>query len=101
MRKTQSILFSILILPGLFYGQDKNKITSDVVVRSYPATKIIPDSIYNYKLVAGKKVEVLLLNTREMDLSTNNYRQVFRKTPGIFVSEHDASGLQTSISTRG
>lgn len=101
MENTYKILILILVFPAIIYSQDKNKITSDVVVRTYPSTKIIPDSLYNYKLVAGKKVEVLILNTREMDLSTNNYRQVFRKTPGIFVSEHDASGLQTSISTRG
>lgn len=99
----QSLFISLLILfsHAYFYSQDKTRITSDVVVRTYPATKFTPDSIYNLRIVAGKKVEVLLLNTRDMDLSTNNYRQVFRKTPGIFVSEHDASGLQTSISTRG
>ena len=98
-----SIFISLLILfsQAYTYSQDKTRITSDVVVRTYPATKLTPDSIYNLRIVAGKKVEVLLLNTRDMDLSTNNYRQVFRKTPGIFVSEHDASGLQTSISTRG
>lgn len=98
-----SIFISLLILFSQVYtySQDKTRMTSDVVVRTYPATKLTPDSIYNLRIVAGKKVEVLLLNTRDMDLSTNNYRQVFRKTPGIFVSEHDASGLQTSISTRG
>lgn len=94
-----SFLFSIQLL----YAQDSliNTITTDVVVRNYPLNKIFPDSIYGMNIVAGKKMEVLFLNVRDMDLSTNNYRQVFRKTPGIFVSDHDASGLQTSISTRG
>ena len=94
-----SFLFSIQLL----YAQDSliNTITTDVIVRNYPLIKIFPDSIYGMNIVAGKKMEVLFLNVRDMDLSTNNYRQVFRKTPGIFVSDHDASGLQTSISTRG
>ena len=101
MRLIVRSLFLILAIIHTTFGQDKNKITADVLVRTYPLNKIIPDSIYGMRIVAGKKMEVILLNGREMDLSTNNYRQVFRKTPGIFVSEHDASGLQTSISTRG
>jgi Fe(3+) dicitrate transport protein len=101
MRLIIRSLFLILAAIHTTFGQDNNKITADVLVRTYPLNKITPDSIYGMRIVAGKKMEVVLLNGREMDLSTNNYRQVFRKTPGIFVSDHDASGLQTSISTRG
>jgi Fe(3+) dicitrate transport protein len=52
-------------------------------------------------ILSGKKMEVVLLSQRNVDASSNAYRQAFRKSPGIFVSEHDPSGLQTSISTRG
>ncbi|MEY3048802.1 MAG: hypothetical protein RL365_840 [Bacteroidota bacterium] len=101
MRLIIGSFFLFLVANHTTFGQDNNKITADVLVRTYPLNKITPDSIYGMRIVAGKKMEVILLNGREMDLSTNNYRQVFRKTPGIFVSDHDASSLQTSISTRG
>jgi len=74
---------------------------SDVVVRTYQIVKQLPDSIYLMKIVSGKKMESISLNSQQLDLSTNNYRQLFKRTPGMYVSEHDASGLQTSISTRG
>lgn len=95
-----SILF-ILSITATAVGQDGQLHPSEVVVKSYQQTKWIPDSIFNLRIVAGKKMEVVSLNSKDADLSTNNYRQALRKTPGIFVSEHDASGLQTSISTRG
>ncbi len=75
---------------------------SDVLIRAYSMENFsISDSIYQFRIVAGKKVEVVTLNNMSNDLSTNNYRQIFKRTPGIYVSEHDASGLQTSISSRG
>lgn len=95
-----SILF-LLYLTATAVGQDGQLQTSEVVVKNYQQSKWIPDSLYNMRIVAGKKIEVVLLNSKDVDLSTNNYRQALRKTPGIYVSEHDASGLQTSISTRG
>ena len=100
------ILFSIAIL-GLstpLFSQDsilKISTQSDVLVRTYQIMKQLPDSTYNMKIVSGKKMEIISLNALQLDLSTNNYRQLFKRTPGIYVSEHDASGLQTSISTRG
>ena len=97
-------LLSIILLFQFFnfiVAQDRNQISAEILVRTYVNSKILPDSIVNMKITSGKKVEFITLNTKELDLSTNNYRQAFRKTPGIFVSDHDASGLQTSISTRG
>ncbi|MFM1915560.1 MAG: hypothetical protein RLZZ531_1229 [Bacteroidota bacterium] len=100
------ILFSIAIL-GLstpLFSQDsilKISTQSDILVRTYQIMKQLPDSTYNMKIVSGKKMEIISLNALQLDLSTNNYRQLFKRTPGIYVSEHDASGLQTSISTRG
>jgi len=101
MRLHHTFLFLVLLIARVFVAQDKFKTSSDVLVRLYLNNKVLPDSIHNFRIVAGKKVELLTLSTREADLSTNNYRQVFRKTPGIFVSDHDPTGLQTSISTRG
>lgn len=99
-------LFSFLIISMSFFvfSQDsllKISTQNDVLVRTYQNFKQTPDSIYQLKIVSGKKMEIISLNTQQLDLSTNNYRQLFKRTPGIYVSEHDASGLQTSISSRG
>lgn len=94
-------ILALLFATPTVFAQNAELQTSEIIVRSYLQTKIMPDSIYNMRIVAGKKFEVISLTSKDVDLSTNNYRQAFRKTPGIFVSEHDASGLQTSISTRG
>ena len=91
-------LLSLMITP---FAQDSARQTADVIIRTYYQSKILPDSIYQMNIVSGKKMEVVLLSQRNVDASSNAYRQAFRKSPGIFVSEHDPSGLQTSISTRG
>ncbi len=94
----------IVSLTTFVFSQDsilKISTQSDVVVRTYQIVKQLPDSIYQMKIVSGKKMEIISLNAQQLDLSTNNYRQLFKRTPGIYVSEHDASGLQASISTRG
>ncbi|MEY3585506.1 MAG: hypothetical protein RLZZ243_570, partial [Bacteroidota bacterium] len=97
-------LFVLVVLSSRLFAQDsilKISTQSDVVVRTYQIVKQLPDSIYLMKIVSGKKMESISLNSQQLDLSTNNYRQLFKRTPGMYVSEHDASGLQTSISTRG
>ena len=101
MKRILLVVLLLVLVVGKAVGQDGQRQTSEVIVRTYVQSKTMPDSIYNMRIVAGKKFEVVSLTSKDIDLSTNNYRQAFRKTPGIFVSEHDASGLQTSISTRG
>jgi Fe(3+) dicitrate transport protein len=97
-------LLVLVCLSTQLFSQDstlKTSTQSDVVVRTYQIAKQLPDSIYLMKIVSGKKMESISLNSQQLDLSTNNYRQLFKRTPGLYVSEHDASGLQTSISARG
>jgi Fe(3+) dicitrate transport protein len=53
------------------------------------------------RINAGKKNEVINLNALNADLSSNNYRQIMAKVPGVSIWESDGSGIQTSISTRG
>ncbi len=99
-----TFLLVLVFLSTQLFSQDstlKISTQSDVVVRTYQIAKQLPDSIYLMKIVSGKKMESISLNAQQLDLSTNNYRQLFKRTPGLYVSEHDASGLQTSISTRG
>ena len=57
--------------------------------------------IQGTNLYSGKKNEVIHLNQLDADLSSNNYRQIMAKVPGVSIWESDGSGIQTSVSTRG
>lgn len=57
--------------------------------------------IQGTNIYSGKKTEVIHLNQLDADLSTNNYRQIMAKVPGVTIWESDGSGIQTSVSTRG
>jgi Fe(3+) dicitrate transport protein len=57
--------------------------------------------IQGTNIYAGKKSEIIHLNQLDADLSTNNYRQLMAKVPGVSIWESDGSGIQTSIATRG
>jgi Fe(3+) dicitrate transport protein len=50
---------------------------------------------------AGKKMEVVSMNSLDANLATNNSRQIFAKVPGTHIWESDASGIQVSVATRG
>jgi len=53
------------------------------------------------RINSGKKNEVINLLQTNADLSSNNYRQIMAKVPGVSIWENDGSGIQTSIATRG
>ena len=57
--------------------------------------------IQGTNIYAGKKSEVIQMNQLDADLSSNNYRQIMAKVPGVSIWESDGSGIQTSIATRG
>jgi len=50
---------------------------------------------------AGKKMEVVPMNSLDANLATNNARQVFAKVPGTHIWENDASGIQVNVASRG
>jgi len=50
---------------------------------------------------AGKKMEMVPMNSLDANLAANNARQVFAKVPGTHVWESDASGIQVSVASRG
>ncbi|MFM7666864.1 MAG: TonB-dependent receptor family protein [Bacteroidota bacterium] len=53
------------------------------------------------RINSGKKNEVINLLQSSADLSSNNYRQILAKVPGVSIWENDGPGIQTSIATRG
>lgn len=76
---------------------------SEIVVRDKAASMSImklknveADAIY-----AGKKSEVVLLSEMNVNLATNNARQIFSKVAGLNIFENDGAGLQLGIGGRG
>lgn len=78
------------------------KILRAVVVNSYLSTKKqnLPDVVGTY-LYTGKKTELISLSNIDADISMKSARQVFAKSPGIFVYDMDGGGNQVNIASRG
>ena len=57
--------------------------------------------VNEYTITAGKKNEVILLDNLQANLTMNNSRQIFSRTPGISVWESDGSGIQLGVASRG
>jgi len=101
---------AILLFFAAFYNlshsqitnpRDTSKFMNEVLIKY-----IFPDItrmnvIDEMRIMSGKKNEVVLFQSLNADLSTNNYRQIMAKVPGVSIWESDGSGIQTSVSTRG
>jgi len=71
-----------------------------IAARGLPARDSLPD-VGPTAIYAGKKTEVVSLNALDVNLITNNSRQVFSKTPGVMVWESEGSGMQVGVAVRG
>lgn len=58
-------------------------------------------AIDGVRIYGGKKSAFITPEKLNIDLSSNNSRQLFGRVPGIMVWESDGSGIQTGIATRG
>jgi Fe(3+) dicitrate transport protein len=58
-------------------------------------------AIDGVRIYGGKKTSFVSPEKLNIDLSSNNSRQLFGRIPGIMVWESDGSGIQTGIATRG
>jgi Fe(3+) dicitrate transport protein len=58
-------------------------------------------AIDGVRIYGGKKTAFVTPEKLNIDLSSNNSRQLFGRIPGIMVWESDGSGIQTGIATRG
>nr|WP_295932394.1 TonB-dependent receptor [uncultured Dyadobacter sp.] len=63
-------------------------------------TERLPD-VHNTYITAGKKSEVIQIDGVNGNIAEKTGRQIFAKTPGVFVYDMDGSGNQINISTRG
>lgn len=59
-------------------------------------TQTVGTTIY-----AGKKNEIIDLNTTPANTAANSTRQIYAKVPGINIIENDEAGVQLGIATRG
>ena len=59
------------------------------------------DEITADAIFAGRKTELIPIDTRWMTTSTNNARQAFASVAGLNIWESDAAGLQLGIGGRG
>ena len=50
---------------------------------------------------AGKKSEVITLSKTDINLSSNNARQIFSQVAGLNIYQNDDAGLQLNIGGRG
>lgn len=53
------------------------------------------------RIWAGKKNEVLEIQSLDANVAEKTARQIFAKVPGVFVYDMDGSGNQVNIATRG
>lgn len=101
MRK---IFFACTLIVSSIYGQNaKDSIKSIPLIqieKQIHNPERMPD-MKNNVIYAGKKNEILKLNSINANLTTNNAREVFARVPGVTVWEYDGSGIQVNVSTRG
>lgn len=106
--KSYTTLFSFICF-CIAVGAQKNKTDSSnlkvlraVIVNSYLSTKKqnLTDVVGTY-LYTGKKTELISLSNIDADISMKSARQVFAKSPGIFVYDMDGGGNQVNIASRG
>lgn len=94
------ILFFFLLLQKTITAQQIIDLDSIVIQSQKP---ILIDSIhqpYGFTL-NGKQTYSIVLNQISFDASTMLSRQLFIKIPALQVIEHDASGTQMAIASRG
>lgn len=87
-------------------AQDKDSLVTRQLNEVTVKAKAIPDldrlsDLSNVQLYAGKKNEVINVQSLNANIAEKTGRQIFAKVPGVFVYDMDGSGNQMNISTRG
>jgi len=57
--------------------------------------------VEDMSIYAGKKSEVIIIDSLVVNAATNNARQVYARVPGLNIWENDGAGIQLSIGGRG
>lgn len=59
------------------------------------------DDVVDMAIYAGKKSEVIVMDSLVVNTATNNARQVYARVPGLNIWENEGAGIQLSIGGRG
>jgi Fe(3+) dicitrate transport protein len=59
------------------------------------------DDVVDMSIYAGKKSELIIMDSLVVNTATNNARQVYARVPGLNIFENDGAGIQLSIGGRG
>jgi Fe(3+) dicitrate transport protein len=104
MRKSlYAIAASLMALSAMGQGDTLPKYNTqpmEIKVVVFDETGNLP-AIDGVRIYGGKKSSFISPEKLNIDLSSNNSRQLFGRVPGIMVWESDGSGIQTGIATRG
>lgn len=80
-------------------------LTSDHADEIIDITSTTSDShledVEDMSIYAGKKSEVIILDSLVVNAATNNARQVYARVPGLNIWENEGAGIQLSIGGRG
>jgi Fe(3+) dicitrate transport protein len=107
MRHT--VILFIALLPVVSFGQQKKDSTKTVSLKEIIVNKIktvrgtghMPD-VKDGIIYAGKKNEVILVDSLDANKAINNTRQILGRIPGLNIVESETGGFTANgISTRG
>lgn len=59
------------------------------------------EDVEDMAIYAGKKSEVIVVDSLVVNAATNNARQVYARVPGLNIWENDGAGIQLGIGGRG
>ncbi|MFM8431587.1 MAG: TonB-dependent receptor plug domain-containing protein, partial [Bacteroidota bacterium] len=99
-------IFSALLLTFLNPAEDSLEIRmkgqlSEVEITGYEASRLRTPEVVDGIILAGKQSAIIDISATDANLVQNLSRQVYSRTPGVFIWESDGSGVQTGISVRG
>jgi Fe(3+) dicitrate transport protein len=89
-------LDSIWVKP---FVKQLDEVTINSGAETFGVTRL--KAVEGVAIYEGKKNEVIVMKDMDVNLATNNSRQIFSKVPGINIWESDAAGLQLGVATRG
>ena len=103
LRKITSVVI-ILIYSSFVNAQEKENKLDEVVVKGYKTVNglgHLTDS-KNGVIYAGKKTEIILVDSLDANKAINNTRQILGRIPGLNIVETESSGFTANgIATRG
>ncbi|WP_018342607.1 TonB-dependent receptor domain-containing protein [Cytophaga aurantiaca] len=82
----------------LIYPETDNGDTIEIVSKG-PASHL--GDVVDMGIYAGKKSEVIVMDSLVVNTATNNARQVYSRVPGLNIWENDGAGIQLGIGGRG